>query len=292
MILKSLLLFRRAVSVATLALLFVASAVAGTITGALTTNGGSRIAAILTLHDLSTPRTVGSTPFDRQFSSRSDGTFSIPNVPPGQYEICVDAPKAAALDPCEWTPGGAPRITVKGAAASSLLPVRVQIKVETGYMLQVHLNDPQQTLTSTLGGAGGNSVLLRLVGMDSRLHNFRLLSASATGQDRFIVMPYNSPVMLTVDTPTAKDGAPALAVTGSTILALPGAGGSAAKSPGGDGAAGLKPVQGGAAPITPPGLLNVPGITPFQTIKGAAKVPIMARPGQSAAPIVLNIARP
>lgn len=290
MIRKSFSRYQRLVSLAAVALLFLADTQAATVSGTVVTRDGKKIAAILTLHDLSTTRTVGSTPFDHQFSSKSDGTFSLSNVPPGQYEICADAPNAAVLDPCEWTRGGAPRITIKGTAASPL-PVMVEVKVETGYMLQVHLNDPQQLLPSSLGSGGGSSVLLRLLSTDHRTHNFRLMGASANAQDRFVIIPYNQPVTLAVDSPSTVKGAPSLLVTGSTSLGVPSASSTGTNSPGAAGATGLQPGQGGP-PASPPGIVNIPGAASFQTVNGSAKVPIVAVSGQSAAPIVLNVAKP
>ncbi len=103
------------------------SLTAATISGTLKTAAGKPIRAALTIHDLSTPRTTTQTPFDHQFATKSDGTFSLTNIPAGKYEFCVEAPQKNALDPCIRTPGGAPTLTVAGSGCSGPVILGVQI---------------------------------------------------------------------------------------------------------------------------------------------------------------------
>src|SRR5665213_2115631 len=109
-----------------------------TISGTVKTTTGKLIVAAITIHDLSTARVAGQAPYDHQFASKADGTFTLSGVPPGKYEFCVDAPQAQVLDPCIWTPAGAPTLTVAATAAVT----KYAITVDTGYLLQLRVNDP------------------------------------------------------------------------------------------------------------------------------------------------------
>ena len=80
------------------------AAATATISGTIKTTAGKPIRAALTIHDVSTARTQGHTPFDRQFASKTDGSFTISGVPAGKYQICVDAPQENVLDPCDLAP--------------------------------------------------------------------------------------------------------------------------------------------------------------------------------------------
>jgi hypothetical protein len=93
---------------------------------------------------------AGQAPFDRQYASKSDGTFLFSNVPAGKYQICVEAPHENVLDPCLWSP------TVNVVDISNGAPVSgLAVQVATGYMLQVHVNDPAALLPAAVGGTAG-----------------------------------------------------------------------------------------------------------------------------------------
>jgi hypothetical protein len=113
------------------------SASASTVSGNIQTPAGKPIRAAITLHDLSTSRVVGQTPFDHQFASKGDGSFSLASVPAGKYEICVEAPQENVVDPCVWSL--LPQtVTVSGSA-----PVTgVAVQVQTGYRLQIRSTTP------------------------------------------------------------------------------------------------------------------------------------------------------
>jgi hypothetical protein len=166
------------------------------ITGTLNASG-SPIRASVTLHDFSTSRTQGQQPFDHQFASKADGTFSIANVPPGTYQICVEAPQANVLDPCLWsqTP---PTVTVPASGNVSGL----NITVDTGYMMKVHVNDPLTVLPSPKGGIAGAALSVRVITRTNRHVNFRLLGAAATGWDHYLLVPFGEPLTLAIDSST------------------------------------------------------------------------------------------
>jgi hypothetical protein len=167
------------------------------LSGRLATNSGPPLRAALTLHDVSTARTQGQQPFDHQFASKVDGTFSIAGVPPGTYQICVEAPQANVLDPCVWsqTP---PTVTVPATGNVSGL----NIIVDTGYLMKVHINDPLTVLPSPKGGIAGAALSVRVITRANRHVNFRLLGAAATGWDHYLLVPFGEPLTLAIDSST------------------------------------------------------------------------------------------
>ncbi len=170
----------------------------GGISGKISAADGTPVDAALTLHDLTTPRVVGAKPFDRQFSSRRDGTFALANVPAAQYEICVDAPQLSVLDPCRW--GGSTKFTVTAAGTTT-----VNLTVQRGYQLKVRVNDTNGLLASAAAGpaagasasaAASPSLQMAVKTIQGTYENLRLQSADATGRNNYLVVPYNMPLVL------------------------------------------------------------------------------------------------
>jgi len=167
---------------------------AATIFGTVKTTANTPIRAAITIHDLSTPRTAAQTAFDHQFASKSDGTYSLANIPAGKYEFCVEAPQANALDPCLWTPGGAPTLTL---AASDAIANHA-ITVDTGYMLNLRVNDPGAILPPSKSGVIGGVLSLKIV-TANRVLNFRLLSTDAQGRNHYLLIPWNQAMVLVAE---------------------------------------------------------------------------------------------
>jgi hypothetical protein len=167
------------------------------VSGNVNIANGKGIRTALTVHDLSTSRVSGQSPFDRQFSSKADGTFSIPDIPAGKYEICVDAPQENVLDPCLWslTPSA---VTVPASGSVSGL----QIEVNTGYMLRVHVKDPQAALQPTKGGIGGDELAIHVSAPNGRYVNFRALSLAPSEREHYLLVPFGQTLTLTISSST------------------------------------------------------------------------------------------
>jgi hypothetical protein len=170
-----------------------------TISGTVTTTAGKPIRAAVTVHDVSTARVQGQTPFDRQYASKSDGTFLFSNVPAGKYQICVEAPHENVLDPCLWSP------TVNVVDISNGAPVSgLAIRVATGYMLQVHVNDPAALLPAAVGGTAGPALSVMAITQTKQYHNFHLLGASATARDHYLLVPFDQTLTLAIASSSLK----------------------------------------------------------------------------------------
>ena len=172
---------------------FSCSAATISIAGSIRTAGGKPIRGAVTVHDLSGGRTAGQTPFDRQFASRSDGTFTISGVPAGKYQICVEAPQENVLDPCVWSPTDTV-VDLSGGKSVAGFAVSVQ----TGYLLQVHLNDPQALLPAAKGGTSGDAVRIVVKTKSNTFQSFRLFNTAATSRDHYLLVPFDETMTLTV----------------------------------------------------------------------------------------------
>lgn len=67
------------------------------------------------------------------------GNHYVTGLPPGDYTVCVNVPGQPYLDPCLW--GGAPYTHVRAGQTAT-----VNVILERGVFLSVHVNDPQALL--------------------------------------------------------------------------------------------------------------------------------------------------
>jgi hypothetical protein len=175
------------------------------LSGSVTVSGIRTIRDSLTIHDLSTPRTAGHKPYDHQFASKADGSFSLTGVPAGKYRICVDAPQENVLDPCLW-----PDAQQTWTVANGDNLTKLAIKVQTGMQLKVHVNDPQGALPQTKGGVHGEALSMAVITNRKRYYNLRLLSAGKNGSDHYVVVPFDEPLLLVTESASLavsdKDG--------------------------------------------------------------------------------------
>jgi len=168
------------------------AATPGAISGVVSSDDGATVAATILIHDLSTPRVGQATPFDHQFTSKSNGTFSLTGVPPGKYELCVENPKAAIVNPCEWSSGPPDSFTIADAQTIS----NIRLMVQRGYLFQVQVNDPAGLLPLR-GNAAGAALTIVATTPDRKARNLRLLSVSGGVRVHFLVVPYQQAFTLT-----------------------------------------------------------------------------------------------
>jgi hypothetical protein len=182
---------RKICAPAILSFVALSGADAGSISGRITAADGTAIDAALTLHDLSTARVAGKLVFDHQFSSKKDGTFALSGVPAATYEICVDAPHLQVLDPCRWG-GSTKKVTVPAGGAVTGFDLTLQ----RGYLLKVRVNDPAQAVPTAAGGIAGPTLQMAVQTLQGRYENLRLQGIDATGRTHYLVIPFNTPLLL------------------------------------------------------------------------------------------------
>jgi hypothetical protein len=105
----------------------------------------------------------------------------------------VEAPHENVLDPCLWSP------TVNVVDISNGAPVSgLAIQVATGYMLQVHVNDPAALLPAAVGGTAGPALTVMAITQTNQYHNFHLLDAGATGREHYLLVPFDQTLTLAI----------------------------------------------------------------------------------------------
>ena len=107
----------------------------------------------------------------------------------------MEAPQENALDPCLWTPGGAPTLTIGASDAVA----NHAITVDTGYKLSLRVNDPAALLPTSKSGVVGNALSLKIVTSRNRVLNFRLLSTDSQGRNQYLVVPWNQAMLLVTE---------------------------------------------------------------------------------------------
>jgi hypothetical protein len=167
------------------------------ISGRVILPSGHGVPASLTIHDLSTPRIAGNKAFDRQFASKRDGAFSLSGVPAGKFRICVDAPQENVLDPCLWSTDEQTFTVTDGVPLTNL-----NITVQVGTKIRVHVNDPQDALPKEKGGVRGDALTMVVQTSDRRYHNLRQVSSGPSGSDHYLVVPFDQTVTLVTESTT------------------------------------------------------------------------------------------
>lgn len=84
----------------------------------------------------------GEVYFSGSVSTDVNGNYSANALPPGSYQVCVDATSGPPLNPCLW--GSAPLAVV---AAANVAPL--DVAVVPGVFLEVTINDPQGLLPAS-----------------------------------------------------------------------------------------------------------------------------------------------
>ena len=122
-----------------------------------------------------------------------DGSFELPRLTLGAYQLCVTVPGTAWLDSCEWGRSG---------TVVALTPIdtsaQATISLTKGALVTVRVNDPLQLLPKNEGVAPGASLFLG-VGGDS--HFFRtaaIASQDSGGRSYQILIPFGRSVNISV----------------------------------------------------------------------------------------------
>jgi len=122
----------------------------------------------------------------------ADGSFKLPPLVNGGYQICVQAPGSVWLNSCEWLPNDSPTVVLSSQQASA----SVNIVLKRGALVSVQLNDPGHLLQPGLV-AGAHFVLG--VGTDS--HYFRtaqVVAESASARTYQLLIPFDRSINIAV----------------------------------------------------------------------------------------------
>src|SRR5260370_6364657 len=117
--------------------------------------------------------------------SAADGTYTLSNVPNGEYVVCARNAEVAALNPCAW--GSAPRVQIAGGRLNMSGEA---IRMAAGATLQVHLDDPGGLLAANAAKPGASLIM----GLATQ-HGFMPLPITAStgnSRDYKLLVPFNT----------------------------------------------------------------------------------------------------
>jgi hypothetical protein len=118
-----------------------------------------------------------------------DGTFSLPNLSPGGWVICVEA--AGFLNPCHWST--APVFTVVAGQAIS----NATVHMDQAYTLQIRIKDPQGLLANE-GKVAGAILQIGVQAPSGALQRATLAGRDATGRSYTLAIPLKAAANLFV----------------------------------------------------------------------------------------------
>ena len=153
----------------------------GSVRGTVTSDKGKALVAVVTVAKMPVPATSG------QIQSTPDGSFGFDGLPAGEYAICAQVPGGGFVDSCHWSP--MPQtVTVKNGQSIT----GVQIRVATGSVLRIRLNDPGELLEPK----GGVEPHVMMGAFTSRgLFQPTFLAAKdASGRDHEVTIPLDTPL--------------------------------------------------------------------------------------------------
>jgi hypothetical protein len=185
----------------------------GQLTGTITAQDGTPVAGAFVV------AAGGAAPGNNQnVRSGSDGSFAFSSLPAGSYQICVQVPNGSLLDPCQWS-AAPPSGTVTAGQTVSL----GTIQVATGQRLYVKLLDDKGALGANEGrGKTPGAHVLIGVWSGGTFHPMRLRSKGAGTWSHDLVVPFNTPLMLTItSTAFALADANGNSVNAATGASLP-----------------------------------------------------------------------
>ena len=126
--------------------------------------------------------------------SRADGSWSATGLSDGVYHVCVHMPEKGYINACQWLKSP-PTVTVK----NGLLPVNVDIPVQTGVKVSLHVNDPGGNLQPKGPVVHPPFLLIGVWSEKGLFQPMTLTAASITGMDYSVTVPYESNLKVTAN---------------------------------------------------------------------------------------------
>jgi hypothetical protein len=146
----------------------------GAISGVVAGEDGKPLVAIVTISR------AGTFAWRGRAESKSDGSFSIANLPPGTYEFCAAVNGDVYLDPCNWS-AKLPQVElVSGKNVDGY-----RLILQKGTTLTVRLNDPHQVLGATpLPGKVAPHVIVGIFTDRHLFHPLGVIAKDKQGESR------------------------------------------------------------------------------------------------------------
>jgi hypothetical protein len=157
----------------------------GTVSGAAVAEDGSPATGgnVLFVQTLPKPGVAEFAPLG------SDGKFKSGPLPAGTYNVCVQLPKQAHLDPCRWD---AKRLTVSVNAGQAATMSTIQLK--KGAVVRVRLNDNGHYLQQKNAKGAPRVILLGITDSEGLFYPLIPTATDNNGADFQITIPIDTPV--------------------------------------------------------------------------------------------------
>ena len=111
-----------------------------------------------------------------------DGSFTLSNLPPGSWTVCVEV--VGYLDPCHWST--APTFLVSAGQSS----LKAEVRLEQAFLLYIHVNDPQGLLANE-GKAAGALLQIGIHAPSGAFQRANIAARDRKGRDYTVAMsPY------------------------------------------------------------------------------------------------------
>jgi Carboxypeptidase regulatory-like domain len=137
--------------------------------------------------------------------TNSNGAFSFSDLHTGTYVICLRPaafnPKAdhePLVDSCAWQDKNSQLIRLAPGQDTTDIIVRAV----HGYAFGVHVNDPFHLLSPSLGGKlASNDISIVIAAPSGQPRHLPIVNEDASGRDHQIVIPYDTPHKLYLQSP-------------------------------------------------------------------------------------------
>jgi hypothetical protein len=118
-----------------------------------------------------------------------DGTFTLPNLSPGGWTVCIEA--RGYVNPCHWSAAPSFNVTAGHTVANA------DIRLDEAYTLQIRINDPHGFLANE-GKSPGGPLRIGVHAPSGAFQHAMLWRADTKGRDYSVVIPLKSAAKLFV----------------------------------------------------------------------------------------------
>ncbi len=125
---------------------------------------------------------------------QSDGTFQIPSLYDGTYQICTQTPGKDWLNSCEW--GGTGNTALLTPSQANL---QIAIALTKGAVVWIRVNDPGQLLLANEGKTPGAHLL---VGVGTDVHYFQtamVVAQDSSARTYQLLLPFDRSLAIVVN---------------------------------------------------------------------------------------------
>jgi hypothetical protein len=125
-------------------------------------------------------------------TSSFDGSFQMPNLPAGTYNLCVQVPGGAYLNTCHWGTQPTPVTVAVGQKSAA-----TTLKLTAGSVLKIHVDDAGQLLTQKTK-EGYSPDLVMGVWSGGTFYPARIANKAATAADYQVTVQFDASLKFSI----------------------------------------------------------------------------------------------